>query len=247
MRYRNYLPLLIAIMMLFALCSCAARENSRGDEATPEKSTADVATSELNSIMGSEISSSDNILMDLATHVRTARELSSIMGIEVSPADKSLMDLATHVYDDQQVQEMLVFKGSIEEWNALYPIECMRLLGPTAPYPYYRVSFLGDGKAVNIEFDKSGNRRTAGFLYISEFTKADFFDELSVGQTLEEVKAFDPNGGFGFLVAGRKDLPWKSSHLTSDGYLITIEYDDSVEYFTHFNDSPIISIEAELS
>ena len=58
------------------------------------------------------------------------------------------------------------------------------------------------------------------------FCKSDF-DKLVKGQSLDEVRAIDPNGEYLFLYTGRNDAPKVSSHYTKDGYLITIEYDVS--------------------
>ncbi len=54
---------------------------------------------------------------------------------------------------------------------------------------------------------------------------------------LEEVRAIDPDGEYLFLYTGRNDVPKVSSHYTKDGYLITIEYDES---------NAVVSVEQEL-
>ena len=53
------------------------------------------------------------------------------------------------------------------------------------------------------------------------------FDALEEGQSLESVQGIDPNGKYLFLYTGRNDVPRRSLHFTKEGYLITIEYNDS--------------------
>ena len=99
----------------------------------------------------------------------------------------------------------------------------------------YRVSYLGHGSIAVFLFDSSGNK-IWGNTYSTQLLKSDF-DGLVKGQSLDEVKAIDPNGEYLFLYTGRNDTPKVSSHYTKDGYLITIEYDVS---------NVIISINEEL-
>lgn len=65
-----------------------------------------------------------------------------------------------------------------------------------------------------------------GSIYNCRKIKSDF-GELKKGQTLENVQKIDPQGEYLFLYTGRNDTPKISSHYTKDGYLITIQYDDS--------------------
>ena len=83
----------------------------------------------------------------------------------------------------------------------------------------YRVSYLGDGSIAIFLFDGSGNR-LLGSTYSTQLLKSDF-DGLVKGQSLDEVRAIDPNGEYLFLYTGRNDTPKVSSHYTKDGYLIT--------------------------
>ena len=133
----------------------------------------------------------------------------SDLNIEISPPDKSLVDLASKIYD-----------GSLNELNTKYPIECLR-----EDNGMYRVSYLGDGNLAIFLFDSSGNK-LFGSIYSTQSLKSDF-DRLVKGQSLDEVRAIDPNGEYLFLYTGRNDAPKVSSHYTKDGYLITIEYDVS--------------------
>lgn len=140
--------------------------------------------------------------------------------IEISPPDKSITDLVSKTYGETQLFELVKFKGSINELNAEYPIECLRKNNGT-----YRVSYLGDGDIAVFLFDDSGNR-LFGNIYSTQLLKTDF-DSLRKGQLLDEVRTIDPSGEYLFLYTGRNDTPKVSSHYTKDGYMITVEYDSS--------------------
>lgn len=142
------------------------------------------------------------------------------MKVEISPQDKSLVDLASTIYDESQLLEITTFNGSMNELNNSHTIECLRENNDK-----YRVSYLGDGKIAVLIFDDSGNM-LLGNIYSTQLFKNDF-DRLVKGQSLDEVRAVDPNGEYLFLYTGRNDTPKVSSHYTKDGYLITIEYDAS--------------------
>jgi len=139
---------------------------------------------------------------------------------EISPSDKSIIDLVSKKYEKSELLSIVEFGGSINELNAKYHIECLREKDNT-----YRVSYCGDESVAVLLFDNSGNRLW-GNVYITQQSKSDF-DELVKGQSLEEVRAIDPDGVYLFLYTGRNDTPKVSSHYTKDGYLITIEYDDT--------------------
>ena len=140
--------------------------------------------------------------------------------IEISPSNKSLIDLASKTYNESQLMSLLEFKGTLNELNAQYPIECLRQYNNI-----YRVSYLGNNSVVILLFDNSGNKLLSN-IYTLRLLKSNF-DELEIGQTLEEVMKIDPNGEYLFLYTGRNDTPQVSSHYTKDGYLITVEYDTS--------------------
>ncbi len=152
------------------------------------------------------------------------------LNIETSPPDKSLVDLASKIYDTTELLELTKFNGSLNELSIKYPIECLR-----EDDGMHRVSYLGNGSIAIFIFDGSGNK-LLGSTYTTQSLKSDF-DGLVKGQSLNDVRAIDPNGEYLFLYTGRNDTPKISSHYTKDGYLITIEYDVS---------NAIISINSEL-
>lgn len=154
----------------------------------------------------------------------------SDLNIEISPPDKSLVDLASKTYGETELLELMKFDGLLNELNVKYPIECLR-----EDNGMYRVSYLGDESVVIFLFDGSGNK-LFGRTYSTQLLKSDF-DKLLKGQSLDEVRAIDPNGEYLFLYTDRNDTPKESLHYTKDGYLITIQYDASCS---------IISINEEL-
>ena len=118
----------------------------------------------------------------------------------------------------------------MDEIHAKYPMECVRKISDT-----YRAAYLGDGSIAVLLFDASGDGLT-GKIYSTRLLKSDF-DNVKQGMQLEEVRAIDPDGEYLFLYTGRNDVPKVSSHYTKDGYLITIEYDES---------NAVVSVEQEL-
>lgn len=152
------------------------------------------------------------------------------MGIRISPSDKSLTDLTSVVYEQSQLLDIAESNSSIDELNALYPIECLREIGGV-----YRASYLGDGSIAVILFDNSGNK-IMGDIHDALLLKSDY-SCLAKGHSLDNVREIDPNGEYLFLYTGRNDTPRVSTHYTKDGWLITIEYDDL---------NRIINIETEL-
>lgn len=140
--------------------------------------------------------------------------------VKISPSDESLIQLASKIYEDPQLVEITQFNGVMNELNIRFPIECLREYNGN-----YRVAYLGIEKIAILTFDDSGNK-ILGNIYKVEKLKSDF-EGLIRGQSLEEVQKIDPHGEYLFLYTGRNDTPKISSHYTKDGYLITIEYDDS--------------------
>ncbi|MCQ4021698.1 MULTISPECIES: hypothetical protein [unclassified Ruminococcus] len=53
------------------------------------------------------------------------------------------------------------------------------------------------------------------------------FQFFSVGQTLDDVKAFDPNGDYIYIDNLFPDVPKHSRHYTSDGFVVKIIFDDN--------------------
>lgn len=136
-----------------------------------------------------------------------------------SPTDKSIHDLATHIYARAELNEIAGFNGSVDQLDAAYPIECVRVFGDR-----FRISYRGEHDIAELIFDESGNKL---FGQVRELAlKKQNFDRFHDGGTLDDVQNLSPNGVYLFLETGRQE-PRISYHYTSDGYLIAIEYDES--------------------
>lgn len=141
------------------------------------------------------------------------------LAMELSPNDKNLKELSTKIYSESELLDIVALEGSIQELNKKYPIECVREISAG-----YRVSYIGETNLAVIIFDVSGQKMMGNIYKISK--SKEYFDNLSNGNSLESVQRIDPNGNYLFLYSGRNDIPRQSIHYTSDGYMITIDYDE---------------------
>ncbi len=130
-----------------------------------------------------------------------------------------MTELASHKYNDSQLLELSQFNRTIYELNKKYPIECIRKINNNL-----RISYLGDSSIAILIFDNDGNK-ILGNVYSTLLSTADY-NNLAIGQSLDNVIDIDSNGEYLFLYTGRNDTPRISTHYTKDGYIITIEYDD---------------------
>lgn len=154
------------------------------------------------------------------------------INLQVSDSAKTVFELVSKNYDKSHLLEIWKFSGTLSELDDKYPVECLRKDNST-----YRASYLGDDSILVLFFDDLGER-TGGFVYNISPPRASFAT-LSIGQSVLDVKSFDPNGSYLFLYAGSSEIPHESMHFTEDGYMITIEYDQSI-------DPKIINIKEEL-
>lgn len=140
--------------------------------------------------------------------------------LKVSANDKTIADLSSKRYSDSELANIAEFDGSVDELDDKYPIECVR-----SYYKGYRVSYLGDGNVAALVFDSHGDKQW-GRVHKTRLSKADF-GAIKNGEAVADVMALDPDGEFLFLYTGSDDAPRVSSHYTTDGYLISVWYDDS--------------------
>ena len=125
----------------------------------------------------------------------------------------------TMVYTDEEISKITDFAGSLEELTSHYITNYLHenKLG-------HCVIYRGETKIAILFFDTEGEKITS---YVqTPVVSKEAFSSLSVGNTLEEVRTIDPGGDYPFLYAGRNDVPAISMHYTTDGYCITIEYDE---------------------
>lgn len=135
--------------------------------------------------------------------------------------DQNVMELLTHVYSDDELTEISQFKGTLTELGQKYPIECLREVGSGSMlYAVYR----SESNVTLLYFDRNGNllgRADRGHMAHS----SEEFKALRVGDTLDDVMAFDPDGSYLWLYTGIQPPP-VSMHYTTDGCIISIEYDN---------------------
>ena len=145
-------------------------------------------------------------------------KLSSEVDVEIVPSDRTLMDVVSLKYSAQQLEEISALQGTMEELDALYPIECVREdnIG-------YRVSYLGETEVAVLYFDTEGKHVFSHTYKLSQ-PRSELAD-ISLGQTLEDVQEIDPDGRYLFLYTGINE-PRVSEHYTEDGYYFYISYDE---------------------
>ncbi|MBQ4283928.1 MAG: hypothetical protein IJB96_08390 [Lachnospira sp.] len=143
----------------------------------------------------------------------------------VSPNEKMVDQLVTKTYSDEELDKIANFRmSSLEEVNEAYPIECFR----TFDYDFYEAVYVGQKRVVKVGFDKTG-LCCYGAKYELKNTKKDF-ENLKIGDKLATVTELDPGGDYPFLYS---NLSETSSHCTTDGYYVWIQYgisDDMQSY-----------------
>ena len=131
---------------------------------------------------------------------------------------RNITEIIGHIYSEDELTEIWMFKGSLSELNQKYPVECLRETDTMKT-----VVYLSDHSIVFMDFKPNGDPWGAG-KYGREHSSAEFMS-LRIGDTLEEVWEFDPDGSYPFLYSGAK-LPPFSKHYTTDGYTVEITYDE---------------------
>lgn len=173
-------------------------------------------------VIGAACNSGKEVIAEPETTIKIKEKEN--MTIKVSPENLTVFELVTTKYDDEQLLKMSEFRGSINELNSVYPIECMRHIEKGS---LYRVSYVGDSKVLTIWFNDDGELQMIKTSLLSP-SKAQF-DELTIGQSFDDVYQIDPAAEYVFLNTGRTDFPKASSHYSSDGWLIHISYDDQLQ------------------
>ncbi len=144
------------------------------------------------------------------------------VNVELSSPHKTLAELSTVSYDSVQLSEIINFVGTLNQLNDQYPIECVR-----ATEHGYRVSYLGAQSVGIVLFNSTGAKLSGNTYKLSP--EREIFEKLQTGDSLERVLETDPDGDYMFLYTGRNDTPKISTHYTRDGYLCSIEYDESLQ------------------
>lgn len=142
------------------------------------------------------------------------------MDISFSPSSQTIWDLSTKVYTDAELESIASFLGTYDKLDEAFPVECVR----QSANPTGRVAYLGNQKVVVIPFVNDGTL-LSGHIFTME-SELETFLTLRIGDNLTSVRAVDPQGNYPFLYTG-VDAPKISTHCTTDGYYISITYDDA--------------------
>lgn len=147
-------------------------------------------------------------------------EFANEKSIAMDP-QSNLTEIATVKYSETELQEIAAYRNAFFGLYRQFPIESMKKVQTG-----YRVSYLGEHSVVLLMIDSAASEILYGWVYRTDRMKSDF-DALEIGQSLGDVRELDPNGQYLFLYSGRNESPRVSTHCTKDGYLFSIEYDDS--------------------
>jgi len=152
------------------------------------------------------------------------------MKMKISEKEKSIQELLTKIYSEEQLDEISDLQLDMNGLNSEYPIQCLREIANG-----YRVAYRSIDSVLLVYFDFN-NSKLFSQKHVFSKTKADF-KNIKIGQSLDEVRAFDELGDYLFLYTGRTDTPRLSSHYTIDGYVFKISYDEDLK---------VVAIETEL-
>lgn len=134
-------------------------------------------------------------------------------------ATQNVQSLVTKLYNAEELEEISNFEGTYYELSGKYPIQCSKTLGDS-----YRVAYLGEDRVAVLLFNSKGEK-LGGEVYMTAKGYSDFAD-ISVGDSMDQVKNLDPTGYYPVSITGKDRI--RSEHYTSDGFLITIYYDQNV-------------------
>ena len=147
--------------------------------------------------------------------------------VPVSPAEVSAFELNGEGYADTQLGEIydcMAEDNSIDKLNKKFEIKCLRKNDDG-----YHIVYTGVKRVLVLSFDSTGSWTDTDKLaciYTLTSSRA-AFDKLSVGDSIELVKAADPECRFAFLMSGLGE-PRCSDHYTEDGYHTHIEYNSDL-------------------
>ena len=142
------------------------------------------------------------------------------MDISFSPAHQTIWELSTKEYTDSELESIASFRGTYDKLDEAFPVACVR----QSANQMGRVAYLGKQKVVVIPFENDGTL-LLGHIFTTE-SELETFLTLRMGDNLTSVRAMDPQGNYPFLYTGT-DNPKISTHCTTDGYYISITYDDA--------------------
>lgn len=134
-------------------------------------------------------------------------------------ATQNIHNLATTTYTFEQLAEIANFEGTYYELAGKYPIQCSKMLNGS-----YRVSYLGEDLVAVLWFDSKGEKLGRD-VHTTTCTR-DELSQIQVGDSMDKVKQVHPEAYFPLITMDKDRI--RSEHYTSDGFLITIYYDQDV-------------------
>ncbi len=131
-------------------------------------------------------------------------------------------------YSDVQLSEIAELEIKKDALMELYPTTYTRAVsiaqnGASDAAPAVELRYRGETKVLQLMFDDTSGSKLYSRIYNANCLK-NAFDTLEVGQLLSDVQAIDPEGEYLFLYTGRNDVPRVSTHYTTDGFVISITY-----------------------
>ncbi len=133
-------------------------------------------------------------------------------------ATQNIQNLATKLYNAEELEEISNFEGTYYALSGKYPIQCSKTLGGS-----YRVSYLGEDRVAVLWFNSEGEK-LSGKVYVTTCTLDDL-SQLQIGDSMEKVKQIHPDACFSINMKDNGRI--RSEHYTSDGFLVTIYYDQN--------------------
>ncbi len=146
----------------------------------------------------------------------------NVFSVVISPREKKANELITKRYSDSELLEITRAKMNMMEFAKTYPMECIRRDNQNLGY---RVTYFGKNGIAKIDFNSDGIKYWCHGV-VKEPKERREFDNVRPGLwDYEDVMALDPFGDFTVFYTSYIPKRLFSYHCTSDGYLITIEYD----------------------
>lgn len=212
MRLHMFLVLTLCIALLLAACGNDFEDNNQ------EFNSLEGASGNFDdtSICESEDRSQDSSSVDSDTD-DTSVDSSSEDSVD---GDVSIEKVIIG-YTSDEIMAIHEFEGTKEALLSKYPDGRAQKEGESTLIYYY-----GDDFIVEVFYSNDEDIDPFVLVINSERTKSEFY-KLETGTGLEEVREFAPKMWCNFDSAGRQDIPRESYHYTTDGYMITIEYDEN--------------------
>ena len=144
---------------------------------------------------------------------------------------KTLNSGEIFVYSDEQLIEIAELADTKSTLMEQYPTTYIQAISIVQndisnSKPAVEVHYRGETKVLRLMFDGSSGSKISSHFY-STFCSKNELEILAIGQSLSDVRAIDPNGEYLFLYTGRNDTPKISTHYTTDGFVVSITYDQN--------------------